>query len=222
MGAKPTFGGDGRRSRPRAGTPSSWDAACPPRRSHAVHRSLVRQERHLRQRRPHRVGDHRQPQHLAHGCRRRRARALHDRRGRHGAAHGVPVYVAGAAEDQLRLERVHAQRPGRGRVPEASGELVESRTYRPYGNEEQDYRTARGLGLICFEKRFLVPSLGRWLNPDPLALHAQGRADANLYAFTARQLASSPASLAAQRASDNVPEVSVPRKVPVEPSPPRS
>ncbi len=85
-------------------------------------------------------------------------------------------------------------------IDKASGELVENRTYRPYGDEEQDYRTARWqnlredygftgkeadveVGLIYFGKRFLVPSLGRWLNPDPLALHAPGKADANLYAY---------------------------------------
>ncbi|NOU26338.1 MAG: RHS repeat-associated core domain-containing protein [Polyangiaceae bacterium] len=85
-------------------------------------------------------------------------------------------------------------------VDKASGELVENRTYRPYGDEEQDYRTARWqnlredygftgkesdveVGLIYFGKRFLVPSLGRWLNPDPLALHAPGKADLNLYAY---------------------------------------
>jgi RHS repeat-associated protein len=39
------------------------------------------------------------------------------------------------------------------------------------------------VGLTYFGKRFLVPSLGRWLNPDPLALHAAGQADLNLYAY---------------------------------------
>jgi RHS repeat-associated protein len=37
--------------------------------------------------------------------------------------------------------------------------------------------------LVYFGKRYLVPSTGRWLNPDPLGLHVPGRADANLYAY---------------------------------------
>ncbi len=93
-------------------------------------------------------------------------------------------------------------------VDKASGELVENRTYRPYGDEEQDYRTARWqnlredyrftgkesdveVGLIYFGKRLLVPSLGRWLNPGPLELHVPGKADANLYAYVAGRTFSS-------------------------------
>jgi hypothetical protein len=37
----------------------------------------------------------------------------------------------------------------------------------------------------------LVPSLGRWLNPDPLALHALCEADLNLYAYVRGKVFSS-------------------------------
>jgi RHS repeat-associated protein len=39
------------------------------------------------------------------------------------------------------------------------------------------------VGLTYFGKRYLVPSTGRWLSPDPLALHVPGKADLNLYAY---------------------------------------
>jgi RHS repeat-associated protein len=85
-------------------------------------------------------------------------------------------------------------------IEKSSGELVEARGYHPYGNEEHDLRSARWnylredigftgkevdveVGLTYFGKRYLVASTGRWLNPDPLALHVPGRADANLYAY---------------------------------------
>jgi RHS repeat-associated protein len=85
-------------------------------------------------------------------------------------------------------------------IEKSSGELVEARGYHPYGNEEHDLRSARWnylredigftgkevdveVGIIQFGKRFLVPSTGRWLNPDPLALHVPGSGDLNLYAY---------------------------------------
>jgi RHS repeat-associated protein len=93
-------------------------------------------------------------------------------------------------------------------VDKATGERVESKGYRPYGDEEESYRSARWkwlredygftgkeadteVGLVYFGKRFLVPSLGRWLNPDPLALHAPGDADLNLYAYVRGKVFSS-------------------------------
>jgi RHS repeat-associated protein len=39
------------------------------------------------------------------------------------------------------------------------------------------------VGLIYFGKRFLSPTLGRWVSPDPLAVHEAGKADYNLYAY---------------------------------------
>jgi RHS repeat-associated protein len=81
-----------------------------------------------------------------------------------------------------------------------TGELVERTTYQPYGATESDYRPARWkgfredyrftgkeedqeIGLTYFGKRYLSPYLGRWLTPDPLAVHAPGKADLNLYAY---------------------------------------
>jgi RHS repeat-associated protein len=85
-------------------------------------------------------------------------------------------------------------------IDHASGELVEARTYQPYGATESDYRPERWkgfredygftgkeedieLGLQYFGKRYLSPYLGRWISPDPLAVHAPGSADLNLYAY---------------------------------------
>jgi RHS repeat-associated protein len=88
----------------------------------------------------------------------------------------------------------------------ATSELVEARTYQPYGATESDYRPERWkgfredsgfsgkeedieVGLQYFGKRYLSPYLGRWLSPDPLALHDpqkvldDGKADFNLYAY---------------------------------------
>ena len=38
-------------------------------------------------------------------------------------------------------------------------------------------------GLQYFGKRFLNPLLGRWVSADPLAVHAPGEADLNVYAY---------------------------------------
>jgi RHS repeat-associated protein len=82
-----------------------------------------------------------------------------------------------------------------------TGELAESRTYLPFGGTESDYRTGRWngmrddngftgkeddleVGLQYFGARYLVPALGRWLSPDPLAVHGLG-ADLNVYAYVA-------------------------------------
>lgn len=81
-----------------------------------------------------------------------------------------------------------------------TSELVEARTYQPYGATESDYRPERWkgfredygftgkeedveVGLTYFGKRFLSTYLGRWMSADPLAVHAPGRADLNLYAY---------------------------------------
>jgi RHS repeat-associated protein len=85
-------------------------------------------------------------------------------------------------------------------VDKATSELVEARTYQPYGATESDYRPERWkgfredygftgkeedieVGLQYFGKRYLSPYLGRWLSPDPLAVHSPGSANLNLYAY---------------------------------------
>jgi RHS repeat-associated protein len=85
-------------------------------------------------------------------------------------------------------------------IDKATSELVERRTYLAYGATESDYRPARWkgfredygftgkeedveVGLQYFGKRFLSPYLGRWASADPLAVHAPGKADLNLYAY---------------------------------------
>jgi RHS repeat-associated protein len=82
----------------------------------------------------------------------------------------------------------------------ASGELVERSTAYTYGAVESDLRTERWdefreehrftgkeddveVGLIYFGARYLNPLLGRWISTDPLAVHAPGKADPNLYAY---------------------------------------
>lgn len=39
------------------------------------------------------------------------------------------------------------------------------------------------VGVVYFGKRFYNPLLGRWCNPDPLALHDASKGDLNLYAY---------------------------------------
>jgi RHS repeat-associated protein len=43
------------------------------------------------------------------------------------------------------------------------------------------------VGLVYFGKRFYSPYLGRWVSPDPLAVHEPGAADLNLYAYVRGQ-----------------------------------
>jgi RHS repeat-associated protein len=78
-----------------------------------------------------------------------------------------------------------------------TGELVEKATYQPYGQVESDYRPPRWdslredvrytghwddaqVGLVYFGNRYYAPQLGRWLSPDPLAIHA-AQGDLNLW-----------------------------------------
>jgi RHS repeat-associated protein len=85
-------------------------------------------------------------------------------------------------------------------IDKASGELVEKASFQAYGARESDYRASRWagfrddygftgkeedveVGLAYFGKRFLNAQLGRWVSPDPLAVHAPGKADLNLYAY---------------------------------------
>ncbi len=85
-------------------------------------------------------------------------------------------------------------------LDKVSSELVEKTGYLPFGGRENDYRPSRWngfgedygftgkeedveVGLTYFGKRFLSPQLGRWVSADPLAVHAPGEADLNLYAY---------------------------------------
>ncbi len=43
-------------------------------------------------------------------------------------------------------------------------------------------------GVTYFGKRYLIPALGTWASPDPLAVHSPGKADLNLYAYVSGQL----------------------------------
>ena len=82
----------------------------------------------------------------------------------------------------------------------ASGELVQRSTAYAYGEVESSLRPSKWdsfredyrftgkeddveVGLIYFGKRFYNPLLQRWISPDPLAVHAPGEADLNLYAY---------------------------------------
>jgi RHS repeat-associated protein len=85
-------------------------------------------------------------------------------------------------------------------LDKATSELVEASTYQGYGAKESDYRPDRWkgyrddygftgkeedaeFGVVYFGKRFYSPGLNRWVTADPLAVHAPGRADLNLYAY---------------------------------------
>jgi RHS repeat-associated protein len=84
-------------------------------------------------------------------------------------------------------------------VDHDTGELVERPTYQAYGEAESDYRPSRWgsfrenirytghednaeVGLSYFGKRYYATHLGRFLSPDPLAIHAAG-GDLNPYAY---------------------------------------
>jgi RHS repeat-associated protein len=68
-----------------------------------------------------------------------------------------------------------------GKVPALAARTVGPREREDYGftGKEADVE----VGLTYFGKRWLVPQTGRWLSPDPLALHVPGKADLNLYAY---------------------------------------
>jgi RHS repeat-associated protein len=85
-------------------------------------------------------------------------------------------------------------------LDKASSELVSRTSYMAYGTTDSDYRPTRWnsfredykftgkeedaeVGLTYFGKRFLNAQLGRWISADPLAVHAPGQADLNLYAY---------------------------------------
>jgi RHS repeat-associated protein len=85
-------------------------------------------------------------------------------------------------------------------LDKATSELVERSTFQGYGATESDYRPGRWnafredykftgkeedaeVGLTHFGKRYLNAYLGRWISADPLAIHAPGEADLNVYAY---------------------------------------
>ncbi len=57
-------------------------------------------------------------------------------------------------------------------------------------------------GIQYFGKRYLIPALGVWASPDPLAVHSPGSADLNLYAYVRGRLlaATDPTGLVDQKA----------------------
>jgi RHS repeat-associated protein len=80
-----------------------------------------------------------------------------------------------------------------------TSELIEKITYEATGAPESDYRPDRWgnfreayrlngkeddieIGLVYFGARYYHPSLGRWISPDPLAVHSF-RGDLNPYAY---------------------------------------
>jgi RHS repeat-associated protein len=96
-------------------------------------------------------------------------------------------------------------------VNKATGELVERTTYYAYGGVESDYRAADQssfwedykftgkendleVGLTYFGARYYSPELGRWLSPDPLAIHGAS-GDLNPYAYVQGRVTRSVDSL---------------------------
>ncbi|MGC4069838.1 MAG: RHS repeat-associated core domain-containing protein [Polyangiaceae bacterium] len=113
---------------------------------------------------------------------------------------GVPENFGGVPQLHVLLELGDHLGSTGTVLDKASGELVEKASYLAYGAKESDYRAGRWqgfredygftgkeedveVGLVYFGKRFLSPQLGRWVSPDPLAVHAPGEADLNLYAY---------------------------------------
>jgi RHS repeat-associated protein len=85
-------------------------------------------------------------------------------------------------------------------LDKSTGQLAEAISYTAYGQTESDYRPPRfgsnrederftgkeedvEVGLVYFGKRYLAPAMARWASADPLAVHAPGEADLNLYAY---------------------------------------
>ncbi len=116
----------------------------------------------------------------------------------HYAPSDVPTWTSGRVHVLLELQ----DQLGSASlvIDRSTSELVEASTYQPYGATESDYRPARWdgfredhrftgkeedveVGLAYFSVgAFLAPALGRWVNPDPLALHTLD-ADLNLFAY---------------------------------------
>jgi RHS repeat-associated protein len=87
-----------------------------------------------------------------------------------------------------------------------SGQLIEASTYLPNGaretlqNDSTDLAATEGrgftgkeadeeVGVTYFGERYLIPRMGRWATPDPLAIHASGAEEAmNSYHYVAGNL----------------------------------
>jgi RHS repeat-associated protein len=91
-------------------------------------------------------------------------------------------------------------------VDKETSELVERSTYLAKGSADSDYRPERWesfredhrftgkeedieVGLTYFGARYYAPGLGRFVSPDPLAVHGLG-ADLNVYAYVSGALLS--------------------------------
>jgi RHS repeat-associated protein len=111
-------------------------------------------------------------------------------------AHASNLHVLLEIPDELGSESVT--------IDQASSELIELRSYQPYGATEADYRPGRWqgfredygytgkeedieVGLTYFGRRYYSPYVGRWISADPLAVHQPGSADLNLYAYVSGQ-----------------------------------
>ena len=107
-------------------------------------------------------------------------------------------------------------------LDKATGELVERATFQAYGGAESDYRPGRWenfredyrftgkeedveVGLQYFGKRYLNPLLGRWVSADPLAIHAPGEADLNVYAYVSGSVLKNVDPLGLQQTSADAP-----------------
>jgi RHS repeat-associated protein len=81
-----------------------------------------------------------------------------------------------------------------------TSELVQRTSYTAYGATDSDYRPARWdgyrepyrfsgkeddieVGLTYLGARYYAAALGRFISPDPLALHSPGKGDINVYAY---------------------------------------
>ena len=148
------------------------------------------------------TADNEVPYLVAHGV--RLARVHYEE-----AAKGEPRFgTTGAAQQHVLFELGDQLGSTDIVIDKATSELVEASTYQGYGAKESDYRPERWkgyrddygftgkeedaeFGIVYFGKRFYSPFLNRWLTPDPLAVHAAGSADLNLYAYVHGRLLAS-------------------------------
>jgi RHS repeat-associated protein len=78
-----------------------------------------------------------------------------------------------------------AREPANDGIAAAKSEAPRRTTAEPgITGKEEDVE----VGLQYFGKRYLNPLLGRWISADPLAVHAPGEADLNVYAYVSGQI----------------------------------
>jgi RHS repeat-associated protein len=80
--------------------------------------------------------------------------------------------------DEREAARLRGPPPAH-RVGGSAFKLTRRGAPRKFTGKEEDAE----VGLTYFGKRFLNAQLGRWISADPLAVHAPGQADLNLYAY---------------------------------------